>query len=123
MSKETKHRLDDKYFFDNGYWYYGEEEVIQKSEKWRILMDVCFDKIKSEVLIDGKAMKVIKLITPEVIQEVIDTWNSGTQRKKRTSHYKKKIRPEGYLNVAERTAFKRKNTEIRKARHVDRNTQ
>lgn len=120
----------DQYFFDNGYWFRGDENTIGETEKWRMLFDTCIN-------VRGNN----NIILPETLHNVIEGGSTKRnakyiKKKDRTENkayintagivkYVKKERPEGYLTVKERKAITQKLKEEREERinkHVNRTT-
>lgn len=93
---QDKRTADCQYWFANGYWLIGDEDTIIPTEKWRELFDTCIRNVTKK----GEKQIVFNIITPEDIQEAID---SNPQRsRKRKNYYSKIMRPEGYKTCVQR---------------------
>lgn len=98
--------LSDKYMVENGYFTTSVEDrsayvytVYTPTEKFRKLFDTC-------ILI---AKKNNSIITEELL---IKTMQGETKRIKKVREYYQKVkRPEGYMTIKERHAFKLKERE------------
>jgi len=110
MRKAT---YDDKYFFDNKYWILKIEkaaatkatpegikyEYAFTTTKWGKLMDTVLRKYPP--VISGNTVKH-KIITPEMLADVIENNELKRTVIDRNKYYVKKKRPQGYLTVKER---------------------
>ena len=103
--------VNDKYFYDNGYWKIGAEGITEVTQKWNKLMQIVFSQIDMRK----------ELIEPQLLQDAIDgkiEYQAPKYVKPLVPQYKKKERPEGYLTIKERKAKKAADKEARKAREV-----
>lgn len=106
-------QYDDQYFIDNGYWNISYDKsasfiytIITGTEKWKKLFETC--------------MRIVghnRIITPEIIMQVIEEQNA--ERSKRRSYYKKLSKEEKEKRKAQRLAIR----EARKLKDANRESE